>query len=96
MRYLKEIGPGELRNESRKKKKEAAIWQRRYWEHTIRDKLDLETHLDYVHFNPIKHGYVTRAADWPYSSFLRYVREGIYKSDWIGGENGRIQMLEWE
>lgn len=96
LRYQKEIGPGEIRNESRQIKHEAAIWQRRYWEHTLKDEMDLEYHLDYVHYNPIKHGYVTKAADWPYSSFLRYVKEGIYESDWIGGENGRVQRLEWD
>lgn len=96
IQYQAEVGPGELRNASRQKKHEAAIWQRRYWEHMLKDERDLETHLDYVHYNPIKHGYVTRAAEWPYSSFLRYVREGIYESDWMGGENGRLQMLEWE
>jgi putative transposase len=94
--YQKEVGPGGLRNASRQKKHESAIWQRRYWEHTIKDEGDLETHLDYIHYNPIKHGYVTRAADWPYSSFLKYVRKGIYELDWVGGESGRIQRLEWE
>jgi len=96
LQYQKEVGPGEQRNESRQKKHEAAIWQRRFWEHTIKDEDDLENHLDYIHFNPIKHGYVTKAADWPFSSFLRYVKEGIYQPDWIGGESGRIQRLEWE
>lgn len=96
MRYQKEVVPGKLRNASRQNKHEAAIWQRRYWEHTLKDEEDLETHLDYIHYNPIKPGYVTRAADWPYSRFLRYVREGIYEPDWIGGESGRIQRLEWE
>lgn len=96
IRYLREVGSGEERNASRQEKSEAAIWQRRFWEHTIMDQEDLEEHLDYVHYNPIKHGYVTRAGDWPYSSFPRYVRERVYEPDWAGGENGRIQRLEWE
>ena len=84
--YLKEIGPGEERNESRQKRHEAAIWQRRFWEHTICDDEDLEMHLDYIHYNPIKHGYVTRTADWLWSSFHRYVKAGIYEIDWLGGD----------
>lgn len=60
-RYLQEIGPGEERNASRIKRNEAAIWQRRFWEHTIEDEDDLETHVDYIHYNPIKHGFVERA-----------------------------------
>ncbi len=91
--YIQQVGPGGERNESRQRKNEAAIWQRRFWEHTIEDSEDLEEHLDYIHFNPIKHGYVERAADWPYSSFARYVKEGVYNLDWIGGDEGRLQML---
>ena len=96
VRYLQEVGPGEERNQSRQKKQEAAIWQRRYWEHTIDHQEDLEEHLDYIHYNPIKHGYVKQAGDWPYSSFPRYVKRGIYEPDWAGGETGRIQRLDWE
>jgi putative transposase len=63
---------------------EVALWQRRYWEHTIRDERDYERHVDYIHFNPVKHGLVARVRDWPYSSFHRYVREGILPEDWAG------------
>jgi len=59
------------RSKSKTLKREKGIWQRRYWEHTIRDEADLERHIDYIHFNPVKHGYVTRVLDWPHSSFLR-------------------------
>jgi len=96
LRYIQEVGPGEERNASRQKKHEAAIWQRRYWEHTILEQEDLEMHLDYIHYNPIKHGYVTRAGEWPYSSFSRYVRKGIYSLDWVGGEVGRLHRMDWE
>ena len=58
------------------------IWQRRYWEHLIRDDDDLCRHIDYIHFNPVKHGQVQRAADWPYSTFHRYVAEGRLLPDW--------------
>jgi len=63
---------------------EMALWQRRFWEHTIRDDRDFERHVDYIHFNPIKHGLVARACDWPHSSFHRYVRRGILAQDWGG------------
>jgi putative transposase len=63
---------------------EIALWQRRFWEHTIRNEKDFERHVDYIHFNPIKHGLVTRVCDWPYSSFHRYVRLRILPVDWGG------------
>lgn len=66
-------------------KGEANVWQRRFWEHTIRDEADLRAHLDYLHWNPMKHGHVARVRDWPYSSFHRYVRDGVLQNDW-GGE----------
>ncbi|MDE2377171.1 transposase [Bradyrhizobium sp.] len=65
-------------------KREKGIWQRRYWEHAIRDDADLERHVDYIHFNPVKHGYVARVSDWPYSSFHRYVDRGVLVADWGG------------
>jgi putative transposase len=63
---------------------ELALWQRRYWEHTIRDDGDFARHVDYVHFNPVKHGLVKRPCDWPHSSFHVYVRRGILPEDWAG------------
>jgi putative transposase len=74
------------RSESKIAKREKGIWQRRFWEHQIRDDLDLQRHVDYIHFNPVKHGYVARVVDWPYSSFHRYVADGIYRDDWTMGE----------
>ena len=70
------------------------IWQRRFWEHVIRDERDYERHVDYIHYNPVKHGHVTRAADWPYSSFYRYVRSGIYNLEW--GADDDVRRLEME
>jgi putative transposase len=64
---------------------ERGIWQRRYWEHTIRDDRDFAAHIDYVHFNPVKHGFVDKPADWPFSSFRRCVIRGLYPTDWLGG-----------
>ena len=63
---------------------ELALWQRRFWEHTIRDHSDFERHVAYVHFNPVKHGLVARVRDWPHSSFHRYVRRGLLPQDWGG------------
>jgi putative transposase len=63
---------------------ELAVWQRRFWEHTIRDDEDYERHVDYIHYNPVKHQLVTRVCDWPYSSFHFYVRRGLLPEDWAG------------
>jgi putative transposase len=73
-------------NRSRSKvgKREKGIWQRRYWEHALRDDADLSRHIDYIHFNPVKHGLASRACDWPYSSFHRYVARGALPMDWGG------------
>ncbi len=59
-----------------------SIWQPRFWEHTIRDERDARHHLDYLHGNPVKHGWVARAHDWPYSTFHRFVAQGLYAPDW--------------
>jgi putative transposase len=78
------------RSASQARKREKGIWQRRYWERAIRDDSDFERHVDYIHFNPVKHGQVTRVADWTHSSFHRYVERGILASDW-GGDIKDIQ-----
>ncbi|MFN7087542.1 MAG: REP-associated tyrosine transposase, partial [Burkholderiales bacterium] len=72
---------------ARNRKGEYGLWQRRFWEHTIRDDADLERHVDYIHFNPVKHGLVARAKDWPHSSFMHYVRRETLPIDW-GGSAG--------
>lgn len=71
-------------SDSRRKRREGTLWQRRFWEHRIRDETDLTRHVDYVHYNPVKHGYVQYVRDWPYSTFHRYCRHGIYPADWGG------------
>ena len=76
---------GERVSASRASKAERGIWQRRYWEHLIRDEADFSRHLDYIHFNPVKHGHVQRVQDWPWSSFHRYVAAGKMDLDWAGG-----------
>jgi len=81
--YLKVVGEGNnVRNESRIKRREAAIWQRRYWAHVLFDQEDLNNHFDYIHINPQKHGLVKQVMDWPWSSFHRYVQMGVYSQDW--------------
>jgi putative transposase len=69
-------------SESRKRHRRRGVLQRKYWEHAIRCEDDLHRHLDYVHYNPVKHGYVGCARDWPWSSFHRYLRAGVYTADW--------------
>lgn len=70
----------------RNAKGEYNLWQRRYWEHTVRNDADLARHVDYIHFNPVKHGWVKRVQDWPYSSFHRFVKRGICPPDWAGAD----------
>lgn len=72
------------RSDSKTAKREKGIWQRRFWEHAIRDERDLTRHIDYIHFNPVKHGLVPRVCDWPHSSFHRYVANGSLPKDWGG------------
>ncbi|MGB7755396.1 MAG: transposase [Salinisphaera sp.] len=60
----------------------APIWQSRFWEHTIRDETDFARHMDYIHYNPVKHGLVATPADWPHSSFAHCVQQGRYAPDW--------------
>ena len=67
---------------SKRKHRESTIWQRRYWEHQIRDDGDFVRHVDYIHYNPVKHAHCERAALWPYSTFHRHVKQGIYPVDW--------------
>lgn len=72
---------------SKSRRREKGIWQRRFWEHRIRDEDDLARHVDYIHFNPVKHGLVTQVGDWPYSSFHRYVARGLLPADWGGRDD---------
>jgi len=75
-----------LPNPSRQKKNEKAVWQRRFWEHLVRDEGDFKAHCDYVHYNPVKHGLVRAPKDWEYTSFHRCVRDGLYDVNWGAGE----------
>lgn len=77
----------EQRSKVRKSAGERGIWQRHYWEHVIRDVLDYQRHVDYVHVNPLKHNHVKQVIDWPYSTFHQYVEQGIYMPNWCGDIN---------
>ena len=72
--------------ESARKRGEIGFWQRRYWEHQLRDEVDLSRHVDYIHYNPVKHGLTTRVVDWPHSTFHRYVQRGLLAHDWAVDE----------
>lgn len=78
----------------RKRRGERGIWHRRYWEHTIRDARDFRAHVDYVHFNPVKHGWVARVRDWPFSTFHHFVRTGLLPQDWAGGEEALVRICD--
>ncbi|MEN6451365.1 MAG: transposase [Thermoguttaceae bacterium] len=91
---LLESGFRELgRNHSRCMRHEHAIWQRRFWEHLIRDEEDWKRHLDYIHYNPVKHGRTSTPAGWKYSTFHRYVALGEYDRDW--GHTEPDTLREW-
>jgi putative transposase len=81
---------------SRRKHPERSVWQRRFWEHTVRDEDDFKRCADYVHWNPVKHGLVARVRDYPWSSFHRYVESGEYDLDWGSGEVADVPGAEWE
>ena len=86
--FSRSVPRAEERRASLVRKREAGIWQRRYWEHTIRDDQDYAVHVDYIHFNPVKHELAAHPADWPFSSFARSVTLGMYPSDWAGDCRG--------
>jgi putative transposase len=84
IRFAKQIPKAGNRLNVRLRKGERGIWQRRFWEHTIRDERDYAMHVDYIHINPLKHGLVKNVLDWPHSTFHRYVELGVYPDDWAG------------
>lgn len=90
--FSRAVAKGEVLSPSRKAKAERGIWQRRFWEHAIRDDADYGAHVDYIHYNPVKHGHAERVADWPYSSFQRFVSRGVYPADWAGGNIPQLDL----
>ena len=85
--FVKSLPAGGSRSPVMTSRGERGIWQRRYWEHTIRDDGDFATRMDYTHFNPVKHGLVAHPADWPFSSYRRCVDAGLYPQEWTGGSD---------
>ena len=84
--FNRNIPAGELLSIARQRQGERGIWQRRFWEHTIKSETDYRHHIDYVHINPLKHGLVTQVKDWPYSSFHRHHQNGLYPQHWPNTE----------
>ena len=80
--FSRQLPKTESISRSRSSKAERGIWQRRFWEHFIRDEKDYINHVNYIHYNPVKHGYVARPVDWLYSSIHSYIRNGVLKSNW--------------
>ena len=80
--FSRSIEKGERISLSREKRRERGLWQRRFWEHLLRDQADFNNHVDYIHWNPVKQGWVKRVADWPHSSFHRFVARGVYPINW--------------
>lgn len=91
-RFSRAVPPGEAVSPSRQRRGERGIWQRRYWEHAIRDERDFERHVEYIHYNPVKHGHAAAPIDWPFSSFRKYVAAGVYEREWAA--SGDVAALE--
>jgi putative transposase len=90
--FAKSLSIGDPRSPVMTRRGERGIWQRRYWEHTIRDDRDFAAHMDCTRFNPVKHGLAAHPADWPYSSFRRCVAGGMYPADWRGAAMNRNRL----
>ena len=88
-RYL--AGTGEDVSDSMRGKGEQGVWQRRFWEHMIRDQDDFNRHCDYIHYNPVKHGLVNSPLEWKHSSFKRFVDKGIYEANW--GQSSPTELV---
>ena len=93
-RFSRSLPNVERRSESRQDKNERGIWQRRYWEQLVRNEAHFLRCLDYIHYNPIKHGHVSRALDWPHSSFRYWVERGVYPLDWAVAPIGDLPESE--
>jgi putative transposase len=93
-RFLTRIPAGERLSARRQAKGERGIWQRRFWEHTIRDEADYATHIDYIHYNPVKHGHAKRPVDWAHSSIHRFIADGRLADDWAAGPT--VEGLDYE
>ena len=93
-RFSRAVGCRFPRSASKIAKRETGIWQRRFWEHTIRDETEFAQHVDYIHYNPVKHGLVGCPKDWPFSTIHRYVANGAYPSDWCCPKTGPMTIAD--
>ncbi|MFI3136170.1 MAG: transposase [Methylococcaceae bacterium] len=89
-RFPRHIDTGESLSNSRNKRRERKLRQRRFWTHLIMDQDDFNRHVDYIHWNPVKHGWVCQVADWPHSSFFKFVKMGVYPMTW--GHSGEFDF----
>ena len=80
-------------NQSKRNHRESTIWQRRFLKHQIRDDYDFETHMDYIHFNPVRHGQIDGVCDWPHSTFHRFFRSGVYPITWAGSASKTCNVV---
>lgn len=95
--YLSSDGQETIQGSSRSRKRERGIWQRRFWEHQIRDESDLQRHIDYIHYNPVKHGLVKDLGLWPWSSYHRHARDGVcLNRHWDDIQDGFDDLLVGE
>ncbi|MCP3878296.1 MAG: transposase [Sulfitobacter sp.] len=99
-RYVTQSCAGFLHQESlntpsRRKRKESTIWQRRFWEHQIQSEKDLKTHMDYIHYNPVKHELCQSPIEWPYSTIHRLTKEGVYPENWASDPNTTSELRNY-
>jgi len=94
--YVSVILPTGEVSASRQAKREKAVWQRRFWEHLLRDEEDWRRHMDYVHYNPVKHGYVGRPVEWLFGSFPKAVKMGWYDENWGAEEPTSVRGMDYE
>ena len=83
--FSRSLPRNEVISASRQSKRERGVWQRRYWKHQIRDEIDLERHIEYIHFNPVKHGWFQQPTDWLHSTLHGYIERGMVEADWGRG-----------
>ena len=96
-KFSRQMQFNENQTEEQKNRREKGIWQRKYYDHIIRNENDFYKHLDYIHYNPIKHDYVKKAKDWKYSSFKKFVRMGYYDENWCNFEDkNKIKQIVFE
>ncbi len=94
--FSRQLNHTESITSSRQAKRERGIWQRRFWEHRIRDDRDYRHHMDYIHYNPVKHGYVVNPQDWQYSTLNKWIEKGLYPADWATGDKVEIININYD